>query len=321
MVCEKEMGAWRGRVWRRAVQAPALLNLSQLSRSNHTSRGRAPVPCLLELLFPGFPGIDCHRIGLPTHGPHPKLFLPFRTKPTRLKPEGRMAQLHSIFDPLESGQVGPLPPFSMASPQHPAKHPGCRDYFFGHHRRAVVKTSADPRAAAPTDELHFFSKLESSGNAVPHELAQRTAELAQREAELAQREVVVAERGREAERMLWEALRMAEWAREVLRDPSQTLGADTEVLRQARGGPTWGPLDATREMAKQNETFINPTDLMMVKERVETTTELRSGPEDSKGTTKWLQAGEYRKVAENTLGLSSTTGGSHTLSTKNCEIL
>ncbi|KAI0265923.1 hypothetical protein BC834DRAFT_158132 [Gloeopeniophorella convolvens] len=60
-------------------------------------------------------------------------------------------------------------------------------------------------------------------------------------------------------------------------------------------------LQEAREMAKQDEALIDPTDLMIVKERIEFTTELRCGLESSKGITKWLQAREYRKSAKNTL--------------------
>ncbi|KAI0262804.1 hypothetical protein BC834DRAFT_375626 [Gloeopeniophorella convolvens] len=91
-----------------------------------------------------------------------------------------------------------------------------------------------PTLAVPPGSLGL-SKAAWPGSAVHHDKHRTAAqELAQREAELARREAEVAERSQEAERTLQEALSMAEWAREVLRDPSQALGPGAHTH-----GPDW----------------------------------------------------------------------------------
>ncbi|KAH9035123.1 hypothetical protein EDB83DRAFT_1775628 [Lactarius deliciosus] len=60
-------------------------------------------------------------------------------------------------------------------------------------------------------------------------------------------------------------------------------------------------LDSARELVRDNETLINPSDLDIVRQRIIHTTEIKAGLDSKRGLPRYLQAREYRKAAKETL--------------------
>jgi len=81
------------------------------------------------------------------------------------------------------------------------------------------------------------------------------------------------------------------------------LASHRPSAQEARGD---GRLDDARDLARENEEFISPNDLEIVRERIILAREIKVGLDSKSGLPKYLQAREYRKAAKETLKFVKT---------------